>query len=261
MEVVIVEDPAEGGSLAGSAISILFNRNPFAVLGLATGSSPEPVYDDLAGRYVRSETSFRRGRAFLLDEYVGLPAGHPESYRAVIERQVLARLDFDTSSVKSPDGTAADLTAACSNYESAIADAGGVAIQLLGIGTDGHIGFNEPGSSLASRTRIKTLTAQTRQDNSRFFGGDPHSVPQHVLTQGIGTIMDARHLILLAWGADKAEALTQAIEGPITSSLPASALQLHPHVTAIADRDATSRLTRRDYYIETWNAKPDWQTI
>lgn len=261
MEVVIVGDRSEGGQIAGSAICSLFKLQPFSVLGLATGSSPEPVYDDLAARYARCEVSFRRGRGFLLDEYVGLPSDHPESYRTVIERQVVDRLDFESSSVKGPNGTAADLAAACASYEEAIAEAGGVSIQLLGIGSDGHIGFNEPGSSLASRTRIKTLTADTRRDNSRFFGGNPNAVPPHVITQGIGTILQARHLILLAWGTNKAAALASAIEGPVTASVPASALQLHPHATVIADHEAASHLARRAYYLETWNAKPAWQSI
>lgn len=261
MEVIIVRSQTDGGELAGAAIASFFSRKPFSVLGLATGNSPESVYDDLAARYSRSETSFRHARAFLLDEYVGLPPGHPESYRAVIERQVVGRLDFDPASVKGPDGSAQDVSEACSSYEAAITEAGGVAIQLLGIGTDGHIGFNEPGSSLASRTRIKTLTAETRRDNSRFFGDDPDAVPHHVLTQGIGTIMEARHLILLAWGSEKAEAVASAVEGPVTASVPASVLQLHPHATVIADYEAASKLSRRDYYIETWNSKPRWQSI
>lgn len=261
MEVVIVDDRSQGGQMVSSAICSRFKLEPLSVLGLATGSSPEPVYDDLAARYAKGEVSFRRGQAFLLDEYVGLPSGHPESYRAVIERQVVDRLDFEPTSVRGPDGAATDLTAACATYEAAIAEAGGVSIQLLGIGSDGHIGFNEPGSSLASRTRIKTLTADTRRANSRFFHGDPGAVPHHVITQGIGTILRARHLILLAWGTDKAEALASAIEGPVTASIPASALQLHPHVTVVADHEATSRLTRLDYYLETWRAKPEWQTI
>ena len=134
-------------------------------------------------------------------------------------------------------------------------------LQLLGVGTDGHVAFNEPGSSLASRTRIKTLTGQTRRDNARFFGGDADAVPQHCLTQGIGTILEARHLVLLASGTAKAEAVRQLAEGPVSASWPATALQLHAHVTVLLDPEAASRLERRDHYAETYAAKPPWQGL
>ena len=261
MEVVIVESPAEGARLVGDAIAELLVRQPNAVLGLATGSSPEPVYDNLVERYKAGTVSFRAARAFMLDEYVGLPTGHPGSYRMVIEEKVVDRLDFPSDAVRGPDGSSDDLIRACETYEREIADVGGVDLQLLGIGTDGHMGFNEPSSSLASRTRVKTLTAQTRADNSRFFGGDVRAVPRHVLTQGIGTILGARHLVLLAWGSSKARALARAVEGPVTSTVPASAIQLHPHVTVIADLPAAVDLTMTDYYRETWAAKPAWQGI
>ena len=141
----------------------------------------------------------------------------------------------------------------------AIADAGGVDVQLLGVGTDGHIAFNEPGSSLASRTRIKTLTSQTRRDNARFFDGDVEAVPQHCLTQGIGTILEARHLVLLATGSAKAEAVHNLVEGAVSAMWPATALQLHPHATVILDTAAASRLQLKDYYREAYAVKPPWQ--
>jgi glucosamine-6-phosphate deaminase len=260
VEVVIVQDPAAGGALVGAAIAGLVAR-PGAVLGLATGSSPQPVYDDLAARHARGELTVASARAFLLDEYVGLPPGHPESYRAVIDREVVSRLDFAPGAVQGPDGSAADLTAAARAYDLAIRAAGGVDLQLLGIGTDGHIGFNEPGSSLASRTRLKTLVRQTRVDNARFFGGDPDAVPHHVLTQGVGTILEARHLVLLAWGQGKAGAVAQAVEGPVTAMVPASALQLHAHATVVVDEPAASQLRLAAYYRETWAEKPQWQGI
>ena len=165
------------------------------MLGLATGSSPLPVYDELVRRCADGRISFSRATAFLLDEYIGLPAGHPESYRAVIDRTFTGLVDFAAGAVHVPDGTAADVEAACRAYEDAIAAAGGVDLQLLGIGRDGHIGFNEPSSSLGSRTRVKTLTSQTVSDNDRFFG-PVDEVPRHVVTQGVGTILDARHLVL-----------------------------------------------------------------
>lgn len=259
MEVVI-EAPDVLARLAADAIESLLRERPDAVLGLATGSSPLAVYDELARRHVAG-LSFARARAFMLDEYVGLPADHPERYRTVIEREFASRVDIPASAVRGPEGNATDLPAACREYEAAIAAAGGVDLQILGIGTDGHVAFNEPGSSLASRTRLKTLTEQTRIDNARFFGGDVSAVPRHVLTQGLGTIGDARHLVLLATGRGKAEAVHHMVEGAVTALWPASVLQLHPHVTVLLDDAAASRLQLADHYRETWRHKPDWQSI
>jgi glucosamine-6-phosphate deaminase len=261
MEVVIVPDRSAGGAVAGGAIAALISRQPDAVLGLATGSSPEPVYADLVARHQAGGLSARRAQAFLLDEYVGLPPGHPQSYRAVIERAVTSRLDFRSQSVRGPDGNADDLLAACATYDAQIVAAGGVDVQLLGIGSDGHIGFNEPGSSLGSRTRLKTLTSRTRADNARFFGGDTAAVPSHVITQGVGTILTARHLVLVAWGEEKADAVARCVEGPITAMVPASALQLHPHATVVVDEAAAARLALAGYFRETWAAKPSWQGL
>ena len=260
MEVVIAPGP-ELGRLAAAAIENLVRAQPDAVLGLATGSSPLAVYDELARRCAERGLSFARVRAFLLDEYVGLAADHPERYRNVIEREIASRVDFAPGAVQGPDGLAEDLVGACAAYEDAIASVGGVDLQLLGIGTDGHIAFNEPGSSLASRTRIKTLTRQTREDNARFFGGDIDQVPQHCLTQGLATIMSARHLVLLATGRGKAEAVHQLVEGPVSAMWPATILQHHPHVTVLVDDAAASRLQLADYYRETFAAKPDWQGL
>lgn len=261
MEVVVCSSALEAGVLVADAIEQLVVREPEATLGLATGSSPLVVYDELARRVEAGTITLRRARAFLLDEYVGLPAGHEQSYRSVILRDLVDRVDLDPDRVLGPDGTATDLALECAAYEAAITAAGGVDLQLLGVGTDGHVAFNEPGSSLASRTRIKTLTRQTRQDNARFFGGDPDAVPQHCLTQGIGTILEARHLVLLASGQAKAEAVRQLVEGPVSASWPATALQLHPHVTVLVDADAASGLDRRDHYVETYEAKPSWQGL
>ena len=260
MEVVIAPGP-ELGRLAASAIEKLVREQPDAVLGLATGSSPLAVYDELARRHAEHGLSFARVRAFMLDEYVGLAADHPERYRNVIEKEIASRVDFAPGAVQGPDGLAEDLVGACRAYEEAIASVGGVDLQLLGVGTDGHIAFNEPGSSLASRTRIKTLTRQTREDNARFFGGDIDQVPQHCLTQGLATIMSARHLLLLATGRGKAEAVHQLVEGPVSAMWPATILQHHPHVTVLVDDAAASRLQLADYYRETFAAKPDWQGL
>jgi glucosamine-6-phosphate deaminase len=191
---------------------------------------------------------------------VGLPVDHPERYRNVIEREIASRVDFAPGAVMGPDGLAADLSAACEDYERAIVEAGGVDLQLLGIGTDGHIGFNEPGSSFASQTRVKTLTEQTREDNARFFQSID-DVPMHCITQGLGTILRARHLVLLAFGEGKAEAVAGAVEGPVTASLPGSAIQLHPHATVVVDEAAASHLRFADYYRYTYANKPAWQGL
>lgn len=261
MEVVIHASREYLAGVAADAVERLLRSRPDAVLGLATGSSPLAVYDELARRHTETGLSFARARGFLLDEYVGLPADHPERYRTVIERELVSRVDFADGAVRGPDGGAEDLTAACAQYEKAIADAGGVDLQILGIGTDGHVAFNEPGSSLASRTRVKTLTEQTRQDNARFFDGDVDAVPRHVLTQGLGTIMGARHLVLLANGRAKAEAVHQLVEGPVSAMWPGTILQHHPHVTVLLDEGAASRLQLGDYFRQTWAHKPAWQGL
>jgi glucosamine-6-phosphate deaminase len=260
VEVVIVADPDEGGTLVGEAVASLLAGKPAAVLGLATGSSPLAVYRDLARRHAAGGVSLAGARAFLLDEYVGLPEGHPQAYRAFVARELEQHVDFGPGAVQGPDVRAADLPAACRAFEAAIAVAGGVDLQLLGIGTDGHIGFNEPGSSLASRTRIKTLTDRTRHDNARFFAS-VDEVPRHVITQGVGTILEARHLVLLAFGAIKAAAVARAIEGPVTAMVPGSALQLHPRATVVVDEPAATELSLAGYYRETWANKPDWQGL
>jgi glucosamine-6-phosphate deaminase len=260
MEVVITT-PAECASLAADAVERLLRDKPDAVLGLATGSSPLALYEELVRRYESGRISFARARAFLLDEYVGLPADHPERYAAVIERELASRVDFAPGAVRAPDSGAADLAAACAEYEAAIRDAGGVDLQVLGIGTDGHLAFNEPGSSLASRTRIKTLAEQTRIDNARFFDGDASAVPRHVLTQGLGTILEARHLVLLASGRAKAEAVHRMVEGGVSAMWPASVLQMHPHVTVLLDDAAASRLQLADHFREAWAHKPEWQGL
>ncbi len=260
MEVVIAPE-AQLAALAADAVERLLRARPSAVLGLATGSSPLRVYQELVRRHEAGTVSFAQARGFMLDEYVGLPADHPERYRNVIERDLVGQVDFAPGAVRGPDGLADDLAAACAGYEQAIVAAGGVDLQILGIGTDGHIAFNEPGSSLASRTRIKTLTRQTREDNARFFDGDVEAVPQHCLTQGLGTIMAARHLVLLATGRGKAEAVHQLVEGPVSAMWPGTIMQHHPHATVLVDDAAASRLQLADYFRETYANKPVWQGL
>ncbi len=261
MEVVILADAKETGGVAADAIGALLARKPDGVLGLATGSSPIAIYDELAARCDTGLVSFRQTRGFTLDEYVGLPADHPQRYRNVIDAAFASRGDFAPGAVHGPDGLAIDIPAACAAYENAIREAGGVDLQILGIGTDGHIAFNEPGSSLASRTRIKTLTRQTRIDNARFFGGDLAAVPTHCLTQGLATIREARHVILVATGRNKAEAVHHLVEGAVSALWPATILQHHPHVTVLLDDAAARRLQLVDYYRETYLSKPEWQGI
>ena len=258
MEIIILSTPAEVGELAARKIATAVGRNPATVLGLATGSSPLAIYAELAARVRAGSLDTALVRCFALDEYVGLSPTHPESYASVIHREVVEPLGLDPGRVRVPDGCAADLEAACADYEAAIAQAGGVDLQILGIGANGHVGFNEPTSSLRSRTRLKTLAPQTRADNARFFD-DPAQVPTHCVTQGLGTIMDARELLLVAQGAGKAEAIVKAVEGPVTSMCPGSVLQFHPRATVIIDEAAAAELTLADYYRYTYAHKPEWQ--
>lgn len=254
-EIVILESADAAGELAADAIARLVAGTPDAVLGLATGSSPLTTYRALAARHL--DLSAVRG--FALDEYVGLPAGHPQRYRAVLEREVVQPLGLTPALVRVP-GDDGPIETAGERYEAHLRAAGGVDLQLLGIGRTGHIGFNEPGSSFGSLTRVKTLAPQTRSDNARFFDF-PDEVPVHCMTQGLGTILRARHLVLLASGERKAEAIAAAVEGPVTSSMPASAIQLHPHATVLLDEAAASGLANADYYRYSWANKPAWQGL
>lgn len=260
MEVVILETAEIGARFVADAVVRVLRRDPRAVLGLATGSSPLLVYAELVSRCKQGEVSFAGATVFLLDEYVGLPVGHPQAYATVIDTVLTGQVDLPAGAVHGLDPTATDVPAECSHYEESIRSAGGIELQLLGIGRDGHLGFNEPGSSLGSRTRLKTLTHRTREDNARFFdaGGE---VPRHVLTQGLATISEARHLVLLASGGSKADAVAAAVEGPVAAICPASVLQLHPHVTVVLDAPAASKLRLHDYFRETYAAKPAWQDI
>ncbi|MCR2810481.1 MULTISPECIES: glucosamine-6-phosphate deaminase [unclassified Microbacterium] len=257
-EVVIVPDAATAGGIVAEEIARLIRRDPHTVLGLATGSTPLVVYGALPSRLAGVDVS--RVRGFALDEYVGLAPDHPQSYRSVLLREVVRPLGLDAAHVRVPDGAGEGIAHAGEDYERALVDAGGVDLQLLGIGTDGHIGFNEPGSSFASLTRVKTLTRQTREDNARFFDSI-HDVPRHCITQGLGTILRARHLVLLAFGEGKAAAVAGAVEGPITASLPGSAIQLHPHATVVVDDAAASHLRFADYYRYAFANKPAWQGL
>jgi len=261
MEVVPLASAAETAVVAADIVEAVVRRKPAAVLGLATGSTPLPAYRELIRRRAAGTgPSYAAVTCFNLDEYVGLPAGHEQSYRATIARELTDGLGISPDQVNGPDPSPDGLPGAGERYEALIAQAGGIDVQFLGIGADGHLAFNEPGSSLASRTRIKTLTTQTRKDNARFFSS-VDEVPNHVLTQGLGTILEARHLLLIASGEGKAAAVATAVEGPVSASCPASVLQLHPHVTVLLDQAAAARLDRLAYYSEVYAAKPAWQGL
>jgi glucosamine-6-phosphate deaminase len=248
MHVVILPTAREAAVMGADAMSDLLAAKPNAVLGLATGSSPLELYREL-GRRVRSGyLSLSEATAYLLDEYVGLPQDHEQCYRNVIRREFVALVDIDDRRVHAPDTAQPDLDQAAFDYEASIARSGGIDLQVLGLGTDGHIAFNEPSSSLASRTRVKTLSQQTRADNARFFESHIDQVPRQCITQGVGTIMDARHLLVTAFGETKADAVRHMIEGPVMALWPASALQLHRRVTVLLDPEASAGLSRREYY-------------
>lgn len=259
MEVVPLDTGDDVARLAADIVESLVRRTPAAVLGLATGSSPVPAYRELARRHsAGTAPPYDAVRCFTLDEYIGLPAGHPQTYRETIFRELTDALGIAREQVASPDPEPAGLPRAGERYEAAIRSAGGIDLQVVGIGTDGHLAFNEPGSSLSSSTRLKTLTEQTRCDNARFFDS-LDDVPRHVLTQGLGTILRARHVLLVATGESKAPAVASAIEGALSASCPASVLQLHPRCTVVLDAGAAAGLARADHYREVHAAKPSWQ--
>jgi glucosamine-6-phosphate deaminase len=216
-------------------------ERPF-VLGLPTGSSPEGMYAALVKACGEGRVSFRHVVTFNMDEYVGLPAGHPESYHSFMARHLFDHIDIPRANIHILDGNAPDPEGECARYEQAIAQAGGIDLFVGGIGPDGHIAFNEPGSSLASRTRMKTLTTDTLLANSRFFGNDPTQVPRYALTVGVGTVMDAREVLILCNGHRKARALQAAVEGPVTQMWTVSALQMHPHGIIVTDEAACDEL-------------------
>ena len=256
MEIIIQPTPEAATAIAARLIARLLKEKPDAVLGLATGSTPLPLYRAL----VDMQLDWSRVRTFNLDEYLGLAPEHPQSYHHFMWENLFRHVNIRPENVHIPDGLASDVPAFCADYEARIRAVGGIDLQLLGIGSDGHIGFNEPSSSLASRTRIKTLTQRTRADNARFFAS-ADEVPSHVITMGIGTIMEARTNLLLAFGAKKAQALAEAAEGPVTAMNPASALHLHPDTRVCLDEAAATQLKRADYYRWVFANKPQWQRV
>ncbi len=247
MRVINLPDPETVASFAAAEIRRQIELNPHSVLGLATGGTPVGVYLRLIEMHRNEGLSFRHVTTFNLDEYIGLAGDHPQSYRSFMREHLFQHIDIRPAYSHLPSGLARNLLEECREYEAKIETAGGIDLQLLGVGSDGHIAFNEPGSSLASRTRVKTLTEQTRRDNARFFDS-PDLVPTAAITMGIGTILDANRILLIATGASKAEAVRATVEGPISSRTPASALQLHANVTMVVDDAAASQLMLKEYY-------------
>ena len=229
---------------AAAIVADRIRRKPNLVLGLATGSTPLGLYQELIRMHKEEGLSFAKVTTFNLDEYVGLPRTHNQSYYHFMWENFFKHIDIDPRYIHVPDGMATDLEAHCEWYDNEIKKWGGIDLQILGIGANGHIAFNEPGSSLGSRTRIKTLTEQTIQDNSRFFTSI-EEVPRLAITMGIGTIMEAKEIILLANKASKAEAIKAAVEGPITHMVPASIIQMHRKAYVIIDKEAASKLTHK----------------
>ena len=254
MEIIIQQDAEEAAEIGARIIRKLLADKPDAVLGMATGSTPVSMYR----RLIEMELDWSQVTTFNLDEYIGLPRDHEQTYHTFMWENLFSHINIKPENVHIPDGNASDIPKFCAEYEKAIVDAGGIDLQVLGIGSDGHIGFNEPTSSLASRTRIKTLTERTVQDNARFFDS-AEEVPRHVITMGIGTILEARCNLLLAFGENKADAIASAVEGPVSANNPASALQLHPVVKVCLDEAAASKLERADYYRWVYDGKPEWQ--
>jgi glucosamine-6-phosphate deaminase len=252
--VIIEPDRDRVGRRAAETIATLVRRKPNCVIGLATGSTPLGAYTELIRMHREEELDFSRVTTFNLDEYVGLGPTHPQSYRYFMQQHLFDHINVDPEQTFVPDGRSLDFEAHCRHYEHRINDTGGIDLQVLGIGSDGHIAFNEPGSSLGSRTRLKTLNSQTVRDNARFFG-DEEEVPRLAVTMGVGTILESRRCLLLAVGAEKAAAIRSSVEGPITAQVTASALQLHREVIIIVDQEAGAWLERRDYYAEVEQAQ------
>ncbi|MCP8899210.1 glucosamine-6-phosphate deaminase [Gilvimarinus xylanilyticus] len=256
MKVVILENAAQVATYGAGLFQRQLQSKPDSVLGLATGSTPVALYNELIALNRDGEISFQHSRTFNLDEYLGLAGDHPQSYRYFMNDKLFNHVDIDKANTQVPPGNADDPLAACAEYEQDIAQAGGIDIQLLGIGRNGHIGFNEPSSSLASRTRVKTLTQATIDDNARFFKADEYQ-PHLSITMGIGTILESRQVVLLATGAAKAAAIKATVEGPVSAACPASALQLHRDAVLIIDEAAAAELDDPEFFkhIERENQK------
>lgn len=259
MEVIIRPTETAAATLVARVIARELRARPQLVLGLATGRTMEQVYDELVRDHREAGLDFSLCRTFNLDEYIGLAATDPHSYRHYMNTQLFQRVDIDPCNTHLPDGMAPDLKAECAKYEAAIRECGGIALQLLGIGRSGHIGFNEPLSALRSRTRDKALTPTTIAQNAPLFGGDPNQVPHRAITMGVGTILESQRIIVLVTGPEKADIVAKAVEGPITSMVTASVLQLHPQCTVVVDEAAAAKLQETEYYRWIFANEPEWR--
>ena len=251
MQIIILQNQEQITGLATGFIVELLDNKPSAVLGLATGSTPLRLYGRLTELNQKQRISFKNVTTFNLDEYLGIPADHSLSYRCFMNKHLFKHIDIPLENTHLPNSMTDNPKQESIDYERLIAETGGIDLQLLGIGANGHIGFNEPSSSLASRTRVKTLTQSTLQANSRFFNAG-ETQPRLAITMGIGTIMEAKQILLLAYGEDKADAIKASIEGPITAMCPASILQMHPEVTFILDEAAARKLDNINYYKQVY---------
>src|SRR5690242_4663119 len=238
----------EVGREAARIVANAVRRNPALRLGLATGNTMVGMYKELVRMHQKDGLDFSRVITFNLDEYLGLSAKHPRSFRHFMDENFFSHANLAPRNIHIPDGSVkGDFDEYCASYEKAIRDAGGIDLQILGIGRNGHVGFNEPTSSIGSRTRLKVLSQETIEDNRKFFAPG-EEIPQCAITMGIGTILEAKRILLLATGSSKAEPIAAAIEGPLTASVTASALQLHPDVTFLVDQQAGAQLKQQDYY-------------
>jgi glucosamine-6-phosphate deaminase len=258
MEIIIQPNAKVAAELTAKLIADHLREKHDLVLGLATGRTMESVYAELANMHTRDALDFSACRTFNLDEYVGLSAEDPNSYRTYMNKHLFDRINIDIRNTCLPDGTAPDLKEECALYEEKIKSCGGIDLQLLGIGESGHIGFNEPLSALSSRTRQKALMQVTIDQNSPLFD-PPSRMPRRALTMGVGTILEAKRILLLVTGAKKATILAKAVEGPITSMISATALQMHPATTVIVDEDAAALLQNKEYYYWLWEHEPEWK--
>lgn len=247
MRVIIVKDYQEMSKRAAKIVANRMKRKPDLVLGLATGSTPLGMYSEFIRMHKEEGLDFSQVRSFNLDEYCGLSSDHPQSYHYFMYDKLFNHINIRPENIYIPRGDVENAHIFCEWYEKKIKKEGGMDLQILGIGRDGHIGFNEPGSSLGSRTRIKTLTKETIEDNARFFK-KKEEVPRYAITMGLGTISEAKECLLLASGTNKAEAIQKSIEGPVSAEITASLLQLHPRVMIIADEEAAQNLRQKDYY-------------
>jgi len=258
VEVIIQPTEAAAAALTARIVAHDLKANSHLVLGLATGKTMESVYQDLVRRHKEQKLDFSLCSTFNLDEYVGLAPSDPNSYRHYMDHHLFNHVNVDPRATHLPNGLAKDLDAECRQYEALIQRFGGIDLQLLGIGKAGHIGFNEPLSALRSRTRVKALTPTTLKQNAPSFGSEA-KVPRRAITMGVGTILECRRCVLLATSDGKAEVIAKAVEGPITSMISATALQLHPRCTVVVDEAAASQLKEKDYYRWIFANEPEWE--